>query len=232
MARGDWKQLGDSWERLGTVTALHDGLYAACDAAIWKIDDTGAYTQLGDDEWRTRFLIGVAGHLVAIEPDGRIYRIDPRDASYVELDGSWDGAIAACAGGDAVFVIDRAGDLYRVEPADGSYHQLGDGYEDTIGLTAAGGALVTFDAGGAMFRISAKDGSWDRVANGWAGLRAAAGDDRAAYGACGDTLYAVDVQTGDYEGLTDTTWASTHLVVRDGALLVFEPSGGLYRIEL
>jgi len=232
MARGDWKQLDGTWERLGAVTSLGDRLYAICDGALWRIDETGAYEQLGDDEWRSSFLIGVAGYLVSIEPNGAMYRVDPHDASYVELEGDWSSTIAACAGGDAVFVIERSGTLYRVEPADASYHALGDGYEHTSALAAASGALVTFDKAGAMYRISPKDGSWDHVSDGWAGLRAAAGDDRAAYGACGDTLYAVGVQDGSYEGLTDTTWASTHLTVMGGALYAFEPTGGVYRIEL
>jgi len=232
MARGDWTQLDGTWERLAALTAVGDRMYAVCDGSLWRIDESGGYEQVGDDEWRARFLIGVSGFLIAIEPDGRMYRLDPRDASYVELDGAWDTTIAACAGGDAVFVIERAGALYRVEPADGSYHQLGDGYENTVAMAAAAGALVTFESHGAMYRTGPKDGSWEHVGDGWANLRAAAGDDRAAYAACGDTLYSVDVQDGGYEGLTDTTWASTHLVVMNGGLYAVEPTGGLYRIEL
>lgn len=231
MTRGEWTQLASSWPHLTAAAAVGDRVFAACDGAIWRIDDAGGYEQLGDDEWRSRFLVGVANHLVAIEPGGGMFRIDPVTGSWVQLDGDWSTVIAATAGGDAIFVVERSGSLYRVEPADGSYHLLGDGFESTAALAAAAGMLVSIE-GAAMYRISPKDATSELVDTAWADTRTLAGDDRAVYAACGEALYAVDPRDGSYENLGDGVWTTQRMVVMGGALYTFEGGGDLYRVEL
>lgn len=232
MTRGDWKQLDSTWATVTAATALGDRVYAASDGGLYRVDADGDYEALSDDEWRSSYLVGVAGYLVSIEPNGGMYRVDPKDGAYTELEGNWQSVIAATAGGDFVFVIEKSGTLYRVSPADGSYLELNDGFVSTAILTAAAGTLVTIDDSGAMCRVSPKDGTWVEVDQTWSNTRAAAGDDRAAYLVSGEGLYALDPHTGDYEELTNATWASQHLVVMGGHLFSFEPGGGLYRIEL
>lgn len=214
------------------ATSLGDRIYAASDGGLYRVDADGEYEAISDDEWRSSFLVGVAGYLVSIEPNGGMYRVDPKDGAYSELEGNWQSVIVATAGGDFVFAIEKSGTLYRISPADGSYVELNDGFTTTTCLTAAAGTLVTVDSAGTLCRVSPKDGAWEEVDHTWANSRTAAGDDRAAYVACGEGIYAVDPHAGTFEELTDTTWGSRHLVAMGGRLFSFEASGGLYRIDL
>jgi hypothetical protein len=232
MARGDWTELDSTWPHLDAATGLVDHLYAASDGALWRIDATGAYQQVGDEEWRPHQLVGVAGHLVALDRGGALYRVDPADGSWVQLDGDWSSAIAMTAGGDAVFVIERSGSLYRVEVADGSYHHLGDGFERTVAFAAAAGGLVTIEGDGTMYRVSARDAEATLVDTAWAGTRALAGDDHRLYAQTGESLYAVDPGDGAYEPIGEGTWNTRILVVLGGALHAFEQAGSLYRVQL
>lgn len=232
MTRGDWKQLDSTWNDVSAATSVADRIYAVAQGGLYRVDADGGYDVVSDDEWRSTWMVGVAGYLVSIEPNGGMYRVDPRDGSFAELDGNWQSTIAATAGGDYVYVIEKSGTLYRVSPADGSYTELNDGFTATTCLTAAAGTLVLIDAAGTLCRVSPKDGSWEDVDHTWANSRTAAGDDQRAYVASGEGLYAVDPHTGSYEELTDTTWGPRHLVTMGGRLFSFEGAGGLYRIEL
>src|SRR4051812_47004766 len=111
--RGEWKELDGTWTNPTAATALGDRLYIAEGGSIWRVDDTGAYEAIGEDEWRSRFLVGVSGMLVSVEPGGSMYRIDPDTGAWTALDGDWSNTIAACAGGDYVYLVERSGTLYR-----------------------------------------------------------------------------------------------------------------------
>lgn len=229
--RGSWTNLGGTWGNVAAAATLGDRVYAAAGGLLWRVDRDGACDAVGDEEWHPRFLVGVAGYVVSIEPGGGMYRIDPTDGSSVELDGDWSATIAACAGGDAIFVIERSGTLFRVEPADGSYHAIADGFDAAQLVTAAGGALLTVEHDG-LYRISPKTGAWELLSSGWHGVGALAGEPRAAYLACAGSLYAVDPQDGTHEPLTDTSWGGGPMAVMGGRLFVFDPDGHLYRIDL
>jgi hypothetical protein len=232
MTRGDWQQLTSGWEHAHSMTALGSQLYVADTHTLYRVDDAGEYEAVGDDTWQPRFLVGVSGYLLDIEPGGALYRIDPRDTSYEQLDGTWQDVELACAGGDWLYVIDSRGTLYRVSPADGSYTELEGGWSGTTALTAAAGCLVAITDGGTMYRVNPKDGSYEELPDSWRDTGAAAGDDHRAYVRCATTLYQVDPSDGSYEHLTDTTWQSRLLAVAGSSLFTIEPGGTMYRISL
>jgi hypothetical protein len=231
MARGEWTQLSGEWANPTAMTALGDRLYIT-EGTLYRVDSTGGYEALGDDEWRSRWVLAAAGWLVTIEESGAMYRVDPKDGSWVQLESSWGTTIAATAGGDSIFVISRSGMLYRVQPSDGSYQEIEGEFADTQLLVAAGGALVSIEPNGRMYRISAKDGTWEQYDDSWHHCRAAAGDDHTLYVVSGDQLWAMDVKTGTYEQIGTDSWGSRLLAVMGGALYSLEPDGRLYRVEL
>jgi hypothetical protein len=232
MARGEWTQLDGQYNYPTAMAALGDRLYVAEAGKIWRVDASGDYAAISDDEWRSRFLVSVAGSILSFEESGRLYRIDPRDASYTELDGGWDGALAATAGGDAAYAISKSGTLYRVEPSDGSYTEFDGDYRGTTVLVAAGGGLITIDEAGGMYHVVPRDGTFEKLDDSWQNSTCGAGDDHSLFVAAAKALYSVDPRTGVYERLGEDPWNSKMMALMGGALFTIEPNGGLYRVTL
>jgi hypothetical protein len=170
--------------------------------------------------------------ITAIEPNGGMYRVEPADGTWTQLEGDWQHVTAATGGGDAVYVVERSGTLYRAEPSTGAYREIEGDFRDSTMLVAAGDALITVDGNGRMYRVSAHEGAWQPLEDSWTHCRAAAGDAQSLYVVSGETLYAVDPRTGTYAALGEDPWSSKHLALMGGSLFSLEPDGGLYRIAL
>jgi len=231
MTRGDYTPLDGTWN-CTAATGLDGTLYLASDNALYRVAADGAYATIGEDAWQSRFLVGIDGALIAIEPGGGMYRISPADGTWTQLEGNWENTIAAAATGGSVFVIERSGTLYRVSPRDGSYEELDSGYANTVCFAAAGDTLIAIDESGSIHRVSAADGSWEQLPETWSGAVAAAGDARGFYVVTQQSMYAVSPTDGSYETLTETTWNARHLATAGGVLYEIEQSGSLYRIDL
>jgi hypothetical protein len=231
MTRGAWKELDGSWSKPRALTALGDKLYIAEGSSIWRVADDGAYEAISEDTWESRLLVGVSGWLVALEPNGSLYRVNPTDGGYTRLDGEWSKAVAMCAGGDHVYAFD-GGTLYRITAADGTWHAFDGEWSGAAHLVASGGALLAFEHSGNLYRVSPKDGTWSNLESTWPNTVAAAADDQHAYVVTGNAMYSIDAATGEYELLNEDTWNTRYLTVMGGNLYALEHGGGLYRIDL
>lgn len=231
MTRGDVTQLDGTWNLVTAMTGLGDTLYVTSEHALYRVDARG-YEAIGDDTWDSAHLVGVDGALIAIEPGGGMYRIDPADGTWRQLEGDWSAATHAAGRGDALYVIERSGTLYRVDPTTGGHRELDAGYESTIAFTAAGDTLIALDGEGVIHRVSLEDGSWAALPETWGGAILAAGDGRRCYLASRDTFHDVDPATGVGEPLLDTPWRKVRMAVAGTGLYVLAEPGLMYRIDL
>jgi len=74
---GEYKELNNDWRKTTAVATVADRLYATCDGTLYEIDTkTGDCTEVSDERFDTKALVGLGAHVFACERDGLIYRIE------------------------------------------------------------------------------------------------------------------------------------------------------------
>ena len=234
MTRGEWQELEESggWAGATAATVLAGKIYVVAEGSLYRVDPaTGGYEQVGDDSWKTRFLVAAGNRLLGIEEGGAMYSIDPTDGSYQELESGWANTTAAVGLDNRAFVV-ADGTLYAVDPADGSYAQVGDDSWKTRFLVAVGNQLLAIEEGGALYAVNPSDGAYQELESGWANTTAATGCGGMAYVVCDGTLYAVTPSDGSSEAINDDTWKSRFLLGVGNRLVTIEEGGELYGVAL
>jgi hypothetical protein len=90
---GGFQRLDRDWSTVRAACAVGAELVAAA-GHLFVIEPGGAgWHQLSEAEFEPKLLLGDGESLYSVEENGSLYRIDPRDGSWEQLDGSW----ATCA---------------------------------------------------------------------------------------------------------------------------------------
>jgi hypothetical protein len=120
---GGFARLDRDWSTVRAACAVgpfsgepHDEIMLVAAAGhLFVIEPGGAgWHQLGEAEYDPKLLLGDGESLYSVEENGSLYRIDPKDGSWEQLDGSWGDVCAGAARKGGIFLATESGTLYVV----------------------------------------------------------------------------------------------------------------------
>ena len=111
---GGFQRLDRDWSTVRAACAVGAELVAAA-GHLFVIEPGGAgWHQLSEAEFEPKLLLGDGESLYSVEENGSLYRIDPRDGSWEQLDGSWGDVCAGAARKGGIFLATESGTLYVI----------------------------------------------------------------------------------------------------------------------
>jgi tRNA A-37 threonylcarbamoyl transferase component Bud32 len=238
---GDREPVGQAGAWKGTLAGavLGEALYTAdSDGHLYHgFLRTGTRKQVGSASFgNTAFMFGAARQLYTIEKDGTLYRVNPRDASWVALEGDWKDTRMCAVIENRLFTIEKSGTLFGTDLAPITWASIGKpNHAATAFLFATDDTLYAIEKEGSLFRINPKDGNKQRVGtSSWKGTVAGAvlGDDLYTVETSGH-LYKTALPGGLWNAVGKPEFGSTAFLFAAGdKLYSIEKDGTLYRVTV
>src|SRR5262249_6255867 len=188
---GDREPLGQAGAWKGTLAGavLGEALFTGdSDGHLYHgFLRTGVRKQVGSASFgNTTLMFAAARQLYSIEKDGTLYRVNPRDGSWVPLEGDWKDTRAGAVIDNRLYTVEKSGALFGTDLATGTWVSIGKPHHAaTVFLFATDDSLYAIEKEGSLFRINPKDGTKQRVGtSNWKNTVAGA--------VLGDDLYTVE----------------------------------------
>jgi hypothetical protein len=107
----------------------------------------------------TAFLFATDDTLYAIEKEGSLFRINPKDGGRQRVGqaGNWKGTLAGAVLGDDLYTVEASGYLYKTTLPGGSWVAVGKPeFGSTAFLFSAGDKLYSIERDGTLYRVNIK----------------------------------------------------------------------------
>jgi tRNA A-37 threonylcarbamoyl transferase component Bud32 len=159
---GSWARQEGDWKETRACAVIENRLFT--------IEKSGTLygTDLATTTWvtigkpnhaATAFLFATDYTLYAIEKEGSLFRINPKDGGRQRVGqaGNWKGTVAGAVLGDDLYTVEASGHLYKTTLPGGSWVAVGKPeFGSTAFLFAAGDKLYSIEKDGALYRVNIK----------------------------------------------------------------------------
>ena len=241
---GEWEQVGaaGAWKAAVAGSVLKDRLYSMeGNGALHGTDlGSGDGKQIGKAELAAaKFLFAAGEFLYAIDRDGSLFKVDPKDGVHHRLgdEGAWKGTLAGAVLKGQLYTTEENGGLYVTNLESGEWKQIGKAeFGDTKFMFAAGDRLYTIEKDGSLYKVDPTDGSWGQL-----GERGAWKDTLAGVILKGKLyttetngcFYETDLSNGAWVQLGKAEFGDTTFLFAAGEdAYTIEKSGSLYRVHV
>lgn len=117
-ADASWREMDGDWRKAKAAVGL-DGILYVSDGGGYLyevIPGEGGWRMLRCGAgWSTRFLLGAAGRLCAVEENGAAFIVDPRAERVEQLGGDWRGALGGVGLDGAFYLVSAEGKMAMLE---------------------------------------------------------------------------------------------------------------------
>jgi hypothetical protein len=243
-ARGAWQRIGDEgkWKGVLGGVILNDRLYTAeKDGRLYVSNlESGERKAIGRVEFGdTLFVFGAGDHLYSIEKNGCLYRVSPRDGTWVQVgeDNAFEAVKAGAVCNGRLYTVEMDGSLHAADLGNGKRTQVGKAeFKDIRALFSAGDKLACVNKDGNLLRVDPANGTLTRVGPeaGWKGTRFASVLRDQVYAIEGDgTLRSAAMADGKRKQLGKAEFGETAFLFAGGKeIYTIENDGSLYVVNV